>query len=415
MDYNVLGHPVYEVNFRQVVKDIKSRDHYTQEIHSYPGKLIHHIPNYFILKLSERGDIILDPFCGTGTVLVEARLNSRNSYGIEINPLSRLISRVKTTPLDTNSLENQGIELFQKYEKLDGNIPAHNFPNIDFWFDPKRQYDLSKLLHLINYIECAKFKEFFQVCFSSIIRKVSYADPKISPAVKSKTRLEVIKRQGLPSVIKAFQEAVNLNIERIKKLSKKCDWNCFAEIKESDAREIKLENNSIDLVITSPPYINAQKYIRSTKLEIFWLGLLNEDEIKKLDHDLVGTEKVFAESYNLMHNTGYSLADQIISMIYNKDHRRAYIAYKFYVDMSKVFQEIFRVLKKGKYFVLIIGNNTIKGINVPNQEILAEIAVENGFTIKDVFVDYIKSYGLMTKRNKTANMIDKEWVIVFKK
>ncbi|MFX0135555.1 MAG: DNA methyltransferase [Candidatus Hodarchaeota archaeon] len=415
MNLNLLGHPVKEVNFREIVKEIKARQHYTQEIHSYPGKLIHHIPNYFISRFSEKGDTVLDTFCGTGTVLAEARLNSRNSYGIEINPLSCLISRVKTTPLDTIKLRNESIKLFYEFEKLDGNIAFHKFPNIYFWFDRERINGLSKFLHLLNFIEDKKFKEFFQVCLSSIIRKVSYADPRISPAVKSKKRLESIEHYGLPSVMESFKEAVNLNIERIEKFSRKCDWNCFVEIKESDAREIKLENNRIDLVITSPPYINAQKYIRSTKLEIFWLGLLNEDEITKLDSDLVGTEKVFAESYNFLHNTGYNLADQIISTIYNKDHRRAYIAYKFYVDMNKVFGEIFRVLKEEKYFVLIIGNNTIKGINVPNQEILAEIAINNGFTIEHVFIDYIKSYGLMTKRNKTANMIDKEWVIVFRK
>lgn len=415
MNFNLLGHPVNEVNFREIVKDVRSRRHYTQEIHSYPGKLIHHIPNYFISLFSERGDIVLDPFCGTGTVLAEARLNSRNSYGVEINPLSRLISRVKTTPLNPQKLEKKGRDLINKYENLNGDIPIPEFTNRDYWFDHEHQHDLSKLLYLISYIENIKYREFFQVCLSSIIRKVSYADPRISPAVKSKIRLEAIKNRGLPSVLEVFKEAVNLNIERIEKYSKACDWNCFAKIKESDAREIKLISNSIDLIITSPPYINAQKYIRSTKLEIFWLGLLNEDELKKIDSDLVGTEKVFANNYKVLHNTGYNLADQIVSIIYNKDPRRAFIAYKFYVDMSKVFQEIFRILKKGKYFVLIIGNNTIKGINVPNQEILAEIAIDKGFTIENVFVDYIKSYGLMTKRNKTANMIDKEWVIVFKK
>ena len=226
---------------------------------------------------------------------------------------------------------------------------------------------------------------------------------------------ETIKSKGIPSVFSVFKEAVNLNFERIKKFSKKCDWKCFAKIDGADARKINLNDESIDLVITSPPYINAQKYVRSTKLEIFWLGLLNDEELKRLDSDLIGTEKVFSQNYRKLYTTKFCSADQIISVIYNKDPRRAFIAYKFYIDMMKVIQEIYRVLKKGKYFVLIIGNNTIKGVNVPNQEILAEIAIENGFIIKDVFVDYIKSYGLMTKRNKTANMIDKEWVIVFKK
>ena len=81
--------------------NISCQNHY---IHKYTAKLIPSIPNYFIQKYSKINDIILDPFCGSGTTLLEAKLLSRNAIGLDINPLATLISEVKCNPLDLNEL-----------------------------------------------------------------------------------------------------------------------------------------------------------------------------------------------------------------------------------------------------------------------------------------------------------------------
>ena len=75
---------------------------YTHNFHPYAAKFIPQIPAYFVENYSAAGDIVLDPFCGSGTTLVEARINGRNTIGYDINPLSVLMTRVKATPLSKN-------------------------------------------------------------------------------------------------------------------------------------------------------------------------------------------------------------------------------------------------------------------------------------------------------------------------
>src|ERR1039458_9185234 len=91
------------VNFRSLLPELNSPDRFTHLIHPYPAKLLVHIPHFFLANdlLSAPGDLVLDPFCGSGTVLVEAQLAGRRAYGADTNPLARLISRVKTAPLNT--------------------------------------------------------------------------------------------------------------------------------------------------------------------------------------------------------------------------------------------------------------------------------------------------------------------------
>ena len=90
------------VNFRRIVPGLTSSDRFTHLVHPYPAKLLVHIPYFFLASdlLSKPGDVVLDPFCGSGTVLFEAQLANRRAYGVDANPLARLISRVKTTPLE---------------------------------------------------------------------------------------------------------------------------------------------------------------------------------------------------------------------------------------------------------------------------------------------------------------------------
>jgi len=83
--------------------------------------------------------------------------------------------------------------------------------------------------------------------------------------------------------------------------------------------------------------------------------------------------------------------------------------------MRVCFANFFRVLKAGGHFVVVVGNNRVLSYRVPNHRILADLAVEEGFKIKLMLVDEIKSRGLMTKRNTTADVIPDEWIIVFEK
>ena len=105
-EYNRNGEPI-RINFREIVSELNSTERYSHLIHSYPAKLLCHIPFFFLQTdyFCPTNGIVLDPFCGTGTVMLEANISGRNAKGADANPLACLISRVKTTYIKKEDLQ----------------------------------------------------------------------------------------------------------------------------------------------------------------------------------------------------------------------------------------------------------------------------------------------------------------------
>jgi hypothetical protein len=174
-----------EVSFRDLVPQMCSSNRFTHQIHPYPAKLLPNIP-YFLLYTecfcSQEG-VVLDPFCGTGTVLLEAVLSGRNAFGADSNPIARLISSVKSNYINPKYLQSE-------LERLVNNVndnkdePIPDFPNRDYWFSAHVQRQINNLLNSIRNIKEQAVRRFFLVCLSNIIKRVSYADPRIYVPVK---------------------------------------------------------------------------------------------------------------------------------------------------------------------------------------------------------------------------------------
>ena len=147
-------------------------------------------------------------------------------------------------------------------------------------------------------------------------------------------------------------------------------------------------DNSIGMVITSPPYINAQKYARTTKFELWWLELIEESEESLVDfaRQLIGTERVLHDEYAELTPVGNATADVLLQHIFDIKPRRAGIVSQYFRDMRLALREIKRVLRPEGYCVLVIGNNVIFKQVMPNNQILSEIAQEEGFELKAMLV-----------------------------
>jgi DNA modification methylase len=392
-------------------------------IHAYTAKLIPQIPRYFIEKYTQKNDIILDPFCGSGTTLLEARLLGRNAIGIDINPLATLISEVKTNQIDINEL-SFAIRLVKENIRNCNGKANVDFPNKDYWFAKKAQKELSKIKFCIEHLK-DKFNDninkFFFVCFSSVIRKSSYADPRMAKTYKSKRVIEKIKDGWMPTPIKYFEEALDKNFERIKALSEHLNGsNNYVKVFQGDARETSaiLKHHGIkkvDFIITSPPYINAQDYFRSYKLELWWLGLATPEEVRDLNKRAIGTETILGYNYNFMPKSEIQPLNAILHKIWRMNKKKSYIVYNYFENMKIVLKECYSVLKTGGYFCLITGCNTICGLEIPSYKILAHIAKDNGFELIEVIRDEIKNRSLPPKRNHNGGIIKEEWITVFQK
>lgn len=424
-----------QVDFKKLVPKIVKPERYTHLIHFYPAKLLVNIP-YYILeteRLCPKGGLVLDPFCGSGTVLLESILSGRNSIGADANPIARLISEAKTHFINPTQLELDLAKILSYVEK-EKKVVITDFPNKDYWFSSHVQKQLALLLTAIRRIRKKDSKSFFMVCFSNIVKKVSYADPNIyvpvkinperfidKPDIYQKLRIKIDSLINI-DVFDRFKKVSIENIERMRSLQGTDAQNYTAKVVSKDARRLTrnitnnslLEDGCVDLVLTSPPYAGAQKYIRSSRLSLNWFGLGSAENIRNLEKINIGRED-FAKKDLKIEKTGIQEADALIKKIAIKDKTRATIASTYLREMNDALKESIRVLKKDGYMVLIVGPNKVCGYDFDTPRFLRLIAENYGMHTELVMIDSIKKYGMLTMRNKNSGLIQTEWVMILKK
>lgn len=432
-EYSETSKPI-PISFRALFPKLNKADRYTHLIHAYPAKLLAHIPYFFLNNtyFSKEGDTILDPFCGTGTVLLEANLAGRNAIGADANPLARKIAAVKTQKLYKPFLDKTLTALIRRAKQF-RRVEFPDVRNRDFWFPHDTQIQLAKILRAIDELPNDDYKAFFEVCFSNCIKKVSYADPRIAVPIKlnperferDSERYKKIKKRlselNTINVLDKFNTICSDNILRVSSISCILD-DVFSKIVSENAQVLTvsvdesepLPDSSIDMILTSPPYAGAQKYIRSSSLNLGWLGLTMEESLKSLDQKSIGRENYLSSEIKEI-ITGIKSADSLLEKLFKKNKLRAYIVGNYLLEMKTALNESIRVLKKDGHLIVVIGNNKVCDVEFNTQEYLTEYIQCNGLKLQFKLIDDIKSYGLMTKRNKTADIISREWILVFKK
>lgn len=424
------------VDFRKLVPCLPTADRATHLLHPYPAKLLMHIPFFFLANsiLSQKGDTVADPFCGSGTVLLESQLASRVAVGADSNPLARLLTTVKTTPIEASALSSASDRLFARVPERSRN-GRPDVVNLNHWFYPHVTRQLQCLYEAIEATRREDVRDFFRVCFSNCVRKVSLADPRLSVpvrlregqypeghALREKTDAHLRRLRHI-NVLTVFEEVLTNCTRRLASIEPLlADWSP-AHILSNDARQLhnkatqngESQDGLIQLVITSPPYPGAQKYIRSSCLSLGWLGLCRSDELIQHKFQTIGREEFRQVQYTDFTASGTPAADRILREIHAHNPVRAIIASTYLVEMRDAIREIWRQLRVGGYFVLVAANNQIAGREFKTQHYLRTIAEETGFRTVLRLIDDIRSRGLMTKRNKTASVITREWVLVFAK
>jgi len=395
----------------------------THGIHRYPAKFIPQIPGFCIQSYSKVGDTVLDPFMGSGTTLLESYILGRHSYGVDIHPLARMIAKVKTTPMDPQRLQESADALLEDIgsDSGDNSALAPEIPNRDHWFRPEVLADLATIKKHVWAMRRGDQQDFFKICFSSIIRKMSNSDAdSLIPEVTSFRKK--LDEQGKTSfeALPKFENTVRsklLDAEELwrisKHVAKQYKGAPSIEIVGKDARDVSLEDASIDLAVTSPPYASAVHYVSVHKLEMFWLDLM--PDMAKLDGQVVGTSRAYVSEYRPWEpKTTIPELKSVMAELIETEKKSAYIVYKYFDDMRRNFCEVNRVLKRNGAYCVVVGENTFRKVRIPTYRILARIAEKCGFELEGTYVyDVINRHLDIPRWNDSR--IEKDHILVMRR
>lgn len=395
----------------------------THCLHSYPAMMIPQVAERLIEKYGKNANLLFDPYCGTGTSLVEANVRNINAVGTDLNPLARLIAKAKTTPINIQTLDlylkdfNDWIFSLRFGINKNNSIIIPKFENIDYWFNKDVQLKLAILKHYIKHIDNESIRNFFYVAFSETVRQSSLTR-------NGEFKLYRISEENLKSFNPDVYGIIENKLSRNRKglleyLNKKIN-NSTSQIHSFNTvftiPKPILPDNAVDLVVTSPPYGDSRTtvaYGQFSRLANQWLDF---PDASKLDNKLMG-----GKSTVKIEKFGIKILDEIIEQIGDKDEKRVKDVYSFYKDYLSSIKNISKVIKKNGLVCFVVGNRRVKSITLPTNEITAEMFKINEFQHLETIIRRIPNKRMPSKnsptnvKGKKDTTMNYEYIVVMKK
>lgn len=327
----------------------------THDLHPYPAKYIPQIPGNLIAQLSFRGDLILDPFGGSGTTALEAIRLGRRAISIDANPVGTLIGKVKTSNIDADSitdlqalrysLANRSTNLPKIPELLckeyENYIPT--IPNIDKWFPLTSRGELALIRARIETIVSDIARNIAQLALSRIILRASFQDSETRYSSKPK---EILAGETLKRYLTSLDEVISSVIKTQPVLR-----YGSTEFITADARDVVdiVGKGKVDLIVTSPPYGNAMDYHLYHRFRLLWLG----------------------------HNPVQMAKKEIGSHLRHQKEKTGFASYLSEITQS--LESFYETLKEGRYIALVLGDAVYEDKLYHGAETVGSAAIDLGF------------------------------------
>lgn len=384
---------------------------FTHGFHRFPAKFIPQVAEWAIRSYAGESSKILDPFSGSGTTLVEAVRAGLNAVGQEINPLARLIGRVKSTPLDSSALAAIAADIATKVGPSQGQLitPINGVENFDHWFTRDAWRDLQTLKTVILTTPMdAKQREFFLVVFSSILRWVSNADDQTQKTYVSGTRPKTP-----PAVMPTWEKSVQKAILGMQELVTSGLHLGRTDVpQDGNALKITCGDGSIDLAITSPPYLDSVDYPYNLMLEHFWLAPELNLSSRRAFNDL-RRRQMGAKSPDTPGDLPVALRDRMSVLDFPESRRTAAASYFAFMDAH--LSEMSRVLTPTGRYVMVVGNSRTGNGTVPIHESIVDLAEAHGLYLEHSFGYRVRRHYMKFPRSGRGGIILIDWVLTFAK
>ena len=371
----------------------------THGYHRYPAKFIPQLARQLIEDYSKPYDTVLDPFCGCGTTLVESVVSSRYSYGYDINPISIMISMAKVRRLDPSLLSEAFDQIQNQFSEVTAEPPENE--RIDYWYREEQKDELAKLLQVIRNFENADIRRFFLCGFSNILKNCSIWHQKSNKPTRD-------FKKKVPDVMRTFNRQI-----RMMQKGNMAFWELMNEYTFSanaecrDSRKLPLVNESVDLVVTSPPYVTSYEYGDLHQLSMLWLEGL--EDLKSFRERFIGSalRRIESDKEEYETLTRSSLAAEIGKNLERKNGKTASSVVSYFQSMYEIWTELYRVLRVGGKVCIVIGNTSLKGVPIINAEVFVEQMQRLGFVLIDLIKREIPSKNLPSTRDKATGRFAK--------
>jgi DNA modification methylase len=432
----------------------------THGLYSYPAKFIPHVPYYVISKYGTRENmVVLDPFAGSATTAVEALRLGHNCIVMDNNPIVEFLSFVKTMPLD---FEIESIDL----DRLLPRIKAWDQPfvpawtNIDHWIEPEFKPVIEQLWGYLNAnpdglgTRCLALLKVAALYVTDYFSNGALDIPKLFRSKSRMKQIEALKikykaKPDLPftmlvdkftkyhGMVKEFNQHVQKKGISVSHLDRAAidtlDPSTFADherfvlgIGGIDSIRFKFPQclrETVDIIVTSPPYVYAQEYIRSSKAHLYWLDAIDDTKATDLVKTEIGHRKDLDLS-KILRKIGYlpafrSAFDTLIEKEcdrYGKNGKYTPQIANYFSDMYQIITSMKILLKPGGVFGLFVGNPTVLGIQVNCSDIFREFFEDLGYKVLEYGYDPIVSRQLLKgRKNDSPDGMSCEWLLVAQK
>ena len=403
--------------------DFKTADtkEFTHCYHAYPAMMIPQVARTLIdlYAPKDKCELIFDPYMGSGTTLVEASIKGINSIGTDINPLARLISKAKTIHFDIDIIKRYISEIqlipFSYSPNKVVNTDFSRISNYLFWYSENSLYKLSYISQMIDSIEKEQ-QLFFKIALSEVVREVSYT--RNSEFKRFRMQEDKIKQYN-PDVFGLFESKLFRNLAGLKQYNfqgKKAkaeiyDFNTVVDIPHSI-----LPDNSIDMIVTSPPYGDSHTTVAYGQFSRWANEWFNFPNAHNLDNLLMGGKKKAERQFET------NIIDNELREIECQDSKRYFEVVSFLNDYYNSINHIAPKLRSGGRICFVVGNRTVKGVQIPLDYFTAETFERKGFNYETTIVREIPNKRMPSKNSpsnisgaKGATMNNEFIVIMTKK
>ena len=384
-------------------------------LHKYPATMLPQIGIDILKEFKISKGVLLDPYCGSGSSFAcGLECGLMEMFGYDLNPLAVLISKVRFTKIsiqkimDIKQTFRNELYDFLKDEDYVRKLPIPSVTNIQFWFSAEVTTDLTLLKHCIDRIDDESIRNFFLVPFSETVRECSYTR-------NNEFKLYRMKSEDClnfnPNVIGVFfkklEDALYLYINYYFGKLSNINVNVFASAFEG-------QNRQFDVVLTSPPYGDSRTTVAYGQFSTFsneWLGI---KKARALDKQMMGGNQ--AQS-----NIANGLIADYIAQIRKNDHKRSLDVSAFYRDLESSIKTVAAGIKKRGKAIYVVGNRTVKGVQLPTDQFIAEKFEESGFHHLITYQRAISNKAMPSKNSpsnvpgKTADTMLSEYIVVCEK